>query len=142
MALLPSNPGACSANHFQSGAACAPLDVDLGHHRESHTVVGLAERGNFLVAARILRAELVAWKSEHHQTLFAVTLVQLFEPGELWRESALAGGVYQQQGFTLKFMQRQRFAVHLLGGKFVDGRHGFFPQSSLDRRPVMNAGRI
>jgi hypothetical protein len=35
-------------------------DLDLGHHREAHAVALAAERGDTGVAARVLRAELVA----------------------------------------------------------------------------------
>jgi hypothetical protein len=99
------------------------IDVDLGHHRETHTVVELAEAGDLFIAARILRAELVAGKTEHDETLGAPGLMQGFQTGELWREAAGAGGVHDQQCLALVFFQGNGFAAHRLGGEFVDGRH-------------------
>ena len=73
------------------------VDLDLGHHREAHAVVQLAEGGDLLVAARVLAAELVARETDDHEAAVAVVLPELLEAGELRREAAGAGGVDDQQ---------------------------------------------
>src|ERR1017187_389686 len=66
------------------------VDVDLAHHRKADAVVDLTKGRDLVVRSRVLRAELVARKAEQHEALVAVLFPQLFEPGELRRESAFA----------------------------------------------------
>jgi len=81
----------------------AAIDIDLGHHGEAHPVIELAERGNFIVRARVLRSKLVAWETQHHQPLVRIALPQLFQAFELRREAALAGRVDDQQDLAFVF---------------------------------------
>src|SRR4051812_9764609 len=100
----------------------AAVDVDLGHHREAHAVVALAELADLRIAARILRAELVAGEADHHQPAVLVGLVQLLQPAELRREAASAGGVDDQQHLACVLLQRDGLAVDALGLEVVRGR--------------------
>jgi hypothetical protein len=59
---------------------------------KAHAVVLLAEAGDLLVAARILVAELVARKAQHHQPALAIAFHSVLQAGELRREAAGAGG--------------------------------------------------
>ena len=78
---------------------CA-IDVHFGHHGEAYAVVFLAKTGNLTVAAFVLRAKLVAGKTQNYQAPAAKLLVQRFQAGKLGREAAGAGGVDHQQGFA------------------------------------------
>ena len=75
----------------------AAVDFDLAHHREADAVVLLAEGTDLRIAARVLRAELVAWETDHRQSAFAVGLPQILQTGELRREAAGARRVDDQQ---------------------------------------------
>src|SRR5690606_2719291 len=73
------------------------VDLDLGEQRKTDTEAALAERGDLLLAVRLLLAELVAGKTEHHQAALAITLPQLLQSLVLRRETTLAGGIDHQQ---------------------------------------------
>src|SRR5262245_61516363 len=90
------------------------VDVDLGHHRERHAVVELAERRERVVAAGVLGAELVARKAEHDEPLILVRLPQRLQAVELRREAALAGGVDDQQYLALVAAQLDALAADRL----------------------------
>ena len=51
------------------------VDLDFGEHGEGHAVIGGAELRDFAFAPRLLAAELVGRKAEHHQPPLAVSLV-------------------------------------------------------------------
>ena len=86
------------------------VDVDLAHHRKADAVVELAERGDLVVRARVLGAELVAREADHDQALVAVVLPELLEAGELRREAALARGVDDQQHLAALARELRRLA--------------------------------
>ena len=77
------------------------VDVDLGEQRKRDAVVDLAERLDLLLAAGLLRAELVAGKAEDLEPLAVQLLVERLEPLVLRRESALARRVDDQQRLAL-----------------------------------------
>jgi len=52
-----------------------PVDVDLGEQGEGHAVVGLTERADLGVAARLLVGELVAREGEDFQAARVVAFV-------------------------------------------------------------------
>src|SRR5690349_13264444 len=60
-------------------ARALAVDLDLLEHRESDVVVQLAEVGDFLGIARLLRAELVARKAEYLEPLLAVLALERLE---------------------------------------------------------------
>ena len=49
-----------------------PVDVDLGHHVESNSVLFLDVFLDLLVGARLLAAELVAWEGHDGKALVSV----------------------------------------------------------------------
>src|SRR5690606_25382989 len=73
------------------------VDLDLGEHREIDAVVERAEGPDPGLVARLLVAELVARKAEHHQPALAVVAPQLLQPRVLRGETALRGDVDDQQ---------------------------------------------
>jgi hypothetical protein len=91
------------------------LGRHLLEHRELHAVVLLAEAGDLLRAARLLRAEVVRGEAEHDEVLALIVLVQLLEAGVLGREAALRGGVDHQRDLAL--IGRERLG---LAGERVD----------------------
>ena len=99
-----------------------------GHHRETHAVIDLAKAGYVAVRAGVLRAELVARKTQHRQALIGILFVQFLQAGKLRRETALAGGVDDQQHLALELRQSNGVAVDLADFKIVQrgvgGGHG------------------
>ncbi|MOA16023.1 hypothetical protein D3C78_1362130 [compost metagenome] len=81
------------------------VDVDLFEQRKADTEVQLAELGDRSFVTRLLLAELVAGKAEHHQALVLVGLPQLFQALVLRSETALAGGVDHQHGLAGEIRQ-------------------------------------
>ena len=100
------------------------VDIDLGHHGEAHTVVELAERRDLVLAARVLRAELVARETQHDQALVLVGLPELFQAIELGREAAFAGGVDDEDDLASVLVELDRLAGDGGGVEIVDGAHG------------------
>ena len=107
----------------------AAVDVNLGHHGKTDTVIQLTELGDLAVLALVLRTKLVARKAQYHQPFFAIGLVQFLQPGKLRGKTAGAGGIDNQQGFALVFLQRNRFAGDGEGFKVVDSGHGGLKKS-------------
>src|SRR5207253_3116665 len=77
------------------------VDIDLGEKRKLHAVVELAELRDLLLAAGLLRAELIAWKAENLEAARLQFFVQRLESLVLRGESALAGHVHDQQYLVL-----------------------------------------
>ena len=77
------------------------IDVDLGEHRKGHGIVAGAEFLDLLRVARLLAAELVAWKSEHRKAARGERLVQRLKTLVLRRETAGARGIDDQQNLPL-----------------------------------------
>ena len=96
----PSTPGARFFNCTNNGWAPVAVDFDLLEQRETDAEVQLAELADRPFVARLLLAELIAGKAQHHQALILVGLPQLFKAFVLRGETALAGGVDHQHGFA------------------------------------------
>src|SRR4029453_3733600 len=105
-------------------------------HGKAHARIELAELRDFLVLARVLRAELVAGKAQHDQALLAVGLVQFFQAAELGRETAGAGRVADQQHLVLEFLQGHGLAVDLPGLEVIDSGHVSSLRSILRQGPA------
>lgn len=69
------------------------VDIGFGHHRESYTVVTLAELADGFIAPWILTSKLVAREPNDLQTLVSVLFVELLKLSKLGSISALGGGV-------------------------------------------------
>src|SRR5690242_662625 len=80
--------GFCAFQELVDGRRRVAIDVDLAEHRKGHVVIRLAEGRDLLLAARLLRTELVAGKAEHLETLVLVLAIQRFEALVLGREPA------------------------------------------------------
>src|SRR5262249_30022428 len=99
------------------------VDLDLAHHREVDVIGQRTEALDLRLVARLLRAELVAGKTQHHEPAVAVLAVELLEAGVLARETALAGGVDDQHDLVAVVGERRRGPVDGFGGEVVDA-HG------------------
>src|SRR5690606_33663729 len=97
------------------------VDLDLGEHREADVVGQRAEIADLVRIARLLVAELVAGKAEHHQALVAVVAPELLQPGVLRGETALAGDVDDQQDLAAPVRKRLLAAVQGGGVEIVGG---------------------
>ena len=54
------------------GVRAGALDVDLGEHGKVHLVAGARKLKNLLIAARLLRAELIAGEAKHSKSLVSI----------------------------------------------------------------------
>src|SRR5581483_3036829 len=99
------------------------VDLDLLEHRESHAVFAFAELGDLVRIARLLRAELVAGKTEHGKAARGEFAMQRFETLILRGEAAFARGVDDQQHLAGVLPQRHVFAGKRFGGEVVDVGH-------------------
>src|SRR5471032_3589580 len=95
-----------------------PVHVDLRKQGKRDAVVLFAKAADLSGIAWFLLAELVARETQHRKSAIRVTFVQLLQTLVLGRESALAGGVHDQQhlaqiafhadGFTAEGFRRKR----------------------------------
>src|SRR5690606_8586247 len=90
-----------------------------GTERKAHAVIEAAELLDLGSIAGLLLAELVAGKTDHHQTARPVTLPQLLQRGVLRGEAATAGHIDQQQGLASPLRQGQRLAIQSTHGEVV-----------------------
>src|SRR6185312_2803599 len=100
------------------------VHLDLREQREGDAVAGVAELADRRLVARLLVAELVAGKAQHHQAAVAVVPPQLFQAGVLRRKAAFRGHVDDQQGLASPFRQRAFVAVDVARAEVVDAAHG------------------
>ena len=73
---------------FEQGVGSRAVDLNLAHHGERHAVVKLAKLLDFVIAARVLLAKLVAGKADYGNPLVLVLFVQLFQASELGGKTA------------------------------------------------------
>ena len=81
----------CLAECFVQGETVSAVHIALGHQRKGDVELGRRELADFLMGARLLRAELIAWKANHGQIV--VRLVKRLKTGVLWRSAAGARDV-------------------------------------------------
>src|ERR1700691_2453147 len=84
----------------------AAIDFDLGKHRKADGIIGRAELSDLRGVARFLLPELVAWQAEHRKAARTKRALQRLEALILWRESAGARGVDDQENLTFIALQR------------------------------------
>ncbi|MNC58687.1 hypothetical protein D3C75_1084350 [compost metagenome] len=113
--------------------AAGAVDLDLAEQREAHAEIALAELGNFPCIARLLLAELVAGKAQHHKAACAVGLPQLLQALVLRGKAALAGGIDHQQRLAGEVAELLVLAAQ---GHAGDVQY----RSSHGRAPVSRAG--
>ncbi len=101
------------------------VDIDLRAQREGHAVVDAAELLDVGIIAGLLVGELPTWEPEHDETLRAIRLVKFLQPVVLRGESALAGGVHDQEGLPAELVQVDGFAGVGGEGEVVDGIHRY-----------------
>ena len=102
--------------------ACT-VHFNLFHHGKRNAKVELAKAGNVRVAARILTAKLIAWKTHNAQALRLVGLVEFFKPTQLRCKSAGTGGVHNQHDLPTHLIKRQALTIHLDSFKVINGFH-------------------
>ena len=120
-ALGAEQAGRFFAQPLVKRVCAGAIDLDLGHHRKTHTVVLLAELGNLAVAALVLGTKLIARKAQHCEALAAILLVQRLQAGKLRREAAGAGGVDDQHRPAPELRQGHRLTIDLQSFKIVCG---------------------
>src|ERR1017187_4879841 len=98
------------------------VHFDFGEQGKVNAIVKLAKRLDVVVVAGLLVAELVAGKAEDFESEVVIFRVNLLQALVLGRESALAGGVDDEQDLALVGGEGLLGAIVELGGKIVD-RH-------------------
>jgi hypothetical protein len=68
-------------------------------HVKGDALIDIANIGNFLVIFAFL-IEIIAGKTQHHQTLVLVLMVKFFKSAKLGCKTAVAGRINNQQGFA------------------------------------------
>src|SRR5437899_11219461 len=86
------------------------FDMDFVKKREGHVVLGRTKLFDFLVVARLLRAEIVAGKSESREAPFVLLFMDGFQGLVLWSIPAFGSDVDDQKHFSGVFLERSRFA--------------------------------
>lgn len=89
-------------------------DVGLREHREAHAVVGLAERRDLLVGARLLAGEVVGREPKHHEPVASARAIQRLGTLELGREAALRRRVDHEDDAAFVVGDVVRLAVEAL----------------------------
>ena len=82
--------------HLIELAGAVAVHFDLGEHGKVDVVVRRRKFQDFLVAARLLSAELVTREGEHGEALVTVLFLQSTQPGVLGGEASAAGDVHDQ----------------------------------------------
>src|ERR1700687_2221793 len=100
------------------------VDLDFGKQGKGDSVVAFAEAENFLVAAGLLVAELIAGEGQNLQSLGAIFFIELLQPLVLRRVSAAAGGVDDEQDLAAIAGERLLVPVVEFGRKIEDAGHG------------------
>src|SRR5208337_4083657 len=98
------------------------VDLNFREQREVDGVIGLAKCFDFFVVAGFLVSELVAGKAENFESAIMILRVKLLQPFVLRRESALAGGVDDEQDSSLVIAQALLLTVVQLRRKTIE-RH-------------------
>src|SRR5690606_14257487 len=104
---------------LEEGMGVVAVDLELGEEGKTDPVIELAELADFVVAPRVLLAELVAGEAEDTQAPVLVLPVQGLETLELGGKAAFAGGVDDQQHLAPVAGQGHAPALHVDGGKVI-----------------------
>src|SRR5260221_173038 len=81
----------------EQGVRLAAIDLETGKHWKSDAEILAAEAGDLALAAQFLVQELIAGKTQHRQPPRFQPLIEALQPGILRRQSAVAGGIDDQQ---------------------------------------------
>src|SRR5512138_30883 len=83
-------------------------DGGLREHWERDAVIYPAELRDLLIRSRLLGAEIVGRKRQHHKTFLAIAAIELFQAIILRRIAALARSIDDQQHLAGKLAERDR----------------------------------
>ena len=97
----------------------ASIDLYFLEHRKTNPIIYLAKLLYFFGGATFLVAKLVAGKTQNHQPLILVLLVQFFQAFILWGQSACTCGVHDQNGLAFEFLHGDFFTVQTIGLKII-----------------------
>ena len=109
--------------HLIQRAGAVAIDLDLGEHGEIGLVVRLREFQDFLIAARLLRAELIARESQDRKALVGELFLQSTQPGVLWGKASAAGDVDDETELIAILAEVDFFAANRRHGQAVEIAH-------------------
>src|SRR5207253_10934862 len=87
---------------------------DLRKDRESHAVLGRTKCLYLLIAARLLKPEVVRWEPENDEPLILVFQVKLLQPFVLRSKAAPAGYVYDHHDLSAILTQADFLVIDIL----------------------------
>src|SRR5580704_1703532 len=96
------------------------VDVDFGKNGKTDLVFRFAELRNFSFISGLLRAELIAGKTENGHAAISVLSVERLKSRVLGGETALAGRVHNHQHLTGVLCQRNLLPVDGTGRKIIN----------------------
>src|SRR6185312_16552257 len=88
-----------------------------------HVVLRAAEARDLRLAARLLRAELIARKTHHREILLAQIAMQLLQGGILWRQPAAARHIDRKHDPAAKPPQQVGRSIDAANGNVVEASH-------------------
>src|SRR5256885_10162786 len=103
--------------------AVGAVHLEFRAQREAHVVVAAAEGGDFRLAARFLRGELVAWETHHGEVLPLQITLQLLEAGILGRQAAATGDIHRESYLATQSSQQVLAAVYPTYRNIVEAAH-------------------
>src|SRR4051812_38783891 len=101
-------------------------------HWKTHAIIHLAKLGDFLVAARLLPAEIVGWKPNNDEPAFLIALRKRLEPFVLRRVTTLARRVDDKHYLAGVIAERLRLAGQQTGKAVI--QNGLTGRSRCSRR--------
>ena len=96
------------------------LDRNLTKHREGDVVLGRAECFDLCIGTWLLAAKVVCGEAENNETFVLVSLVNLLKSFVLWRKTALAGDVNDENNFAFELLEARRLAIDVWHGEIVE----------------------
>ncbi len=86
--------------------------INFGEDGEGGLEAGFAKGGDLFVAAGFLSHEVVGGKGEDDKSLVAIGFIELLESFVLAGESAAAGGIDDEEGFSLVSSECRCFSLN------------------------------
>lgn len=119
---------ACSSQNARCGfgevlkkrVGVTAVDINFFKQREGNTIARFTKRLNFVRAARLLPAKLIAGKAQHRKALICKLRLELLKTLILRRKSALAGSIHNQQHFIFEVTEGDRISFDAGSRKVVD----------------------
>src|SRR5450432_3300558 len=105
----------------------AAIDLQPGKHRKGDAETFAAEASDLAFGTEFLIQELIAGKAQYREPMWLQSLIEALQPLILRGQSAMAGGVDDQEHPALPFRQGNGLAAQQGCGKVIDAHGGRYP---------------